>query len=47
MFVYQKIRKNKQNQFLLSNAFNASVVYNMEVLEHSDTGNYAGRLDIV
>ena len=33
--------EKKQNQFLLSNAFNASVVYDMEVLEHFDTENYA------
>ena len=26
-------KKKKQNQFLLSNAFNASLVYNIEVLE--------------
>ena len=36
-FACQDMRKKKQNQFLLSNAFNASVVYNIEVLEHFDT----------
>ena len=35
-----KMKKN----FLLSKAFN---VYNMEVLEHFETKNYAFRLDIV
>ena len=34
MFACQKMTKKKQNQFLLSNAFNASEVNNMEVLEH-------------
>ena len=29
IFAYQKMRKKKQNRFLLSNAFN---VYNMRVL---------------
>ena len=31
----------------MSNAFNASVVYYMEVLEYFDTKNYAWRFDIV
>ena len=37
----QKMRNKKQNQFLISNAFNASVVCNMEVLQHFGTENYA------
>ena len=34
IFPCQKMSKKKQNQFLLSNAFNALVIYN---IEHSGT----------
>ena len=34
IFEFQKMRKKKQNQFLLSNAFN---VYSIEILGHFDT----------
>ena len=40
-------KKNKYNKFSLINVFNASVVYNMDVLEHFGTKNYTRRLDIV
>ena len=43
IFACQNTRKKKQNQFLLSDAFNALVVYNLEILEHFVTQ----RLDIV
>ena len=36
-----------KNYFLLSNAFNASAVYNIELLEPFLVENYAQRLDIV
>ena len=33
--------EDEKKDILLSNTFNESVVYNMDVLEHSGTGNSA------
>ena len=57
-FACPKMRKRKQNRLLLSNAFNASVVYHLKVLKHFvqksfwischiDTENNMQRPDIV
>ena len=45
-FLYVR-RYDKRNRTLLSNTFNALVVYNLEVLEHFLIENYTWRLYIV
>ena len=46
-FLHARRWEKKLNWFLLNRFFNASLVYDLEVLEHFFTENLARRLDIV